>query len=306
MLIAFLKHTIPLNIGKKMKLKILAAITCLFVTGQASAELVSLNDYNNVLFVSDSGRDGAAGTQSDPFKTVQEAILAANQSGDAISISGGEYDITQTGITSAYNNSGLNNAGKDIDFIGVAGETFLKIDGKTAGTRDLQFYSGKGFSKIYGMTFIRDSNFRTTNYMNAFFGTNNTQGEFYNTVFKTINTGGQLGLTYANSGGVNVKVFNSVFDLDVDFSRSYSGQSPNMVIKDSVSNQSFFMNDGSTVYDNVVSKVTFDENYNITSPTDIEAGIYSGKYSWSDVSVPAFIGAISLLGLGFRRKVNKD
>lgn len=287
-----------------MKVKLITAMIASLMAGSASAGLVDLSQYSKVHYVSSTGSDTNTGSKSNPFATVQQAILAAGLTGEAIYVDEGTYDITNTGATT-FGNSGLNNNGKSVDFIGVNGKTILSIDGTATSERDLHFYSGKGFSRIYGMTFLRDSNNRYQNYQNAIFGYGEVKGEFYNTVFKSFNTGA-MGMTYANGGGINVKVFNSVFDLDRDFTTSYSGTTANMVIQDSVSNKAFRLYDGATQFNNVVSNVTFDANYNITSPgvDNSLVGINSGTYSWqaADVSAPWALGLFSFAGLLLARR----
>ena len=128
----------------------------------------------NVIYVATDGNDSSAtGSQNNPYATVNAAINAANN-GDAIYINPGQYDVTNAGSSHGID-SGLNNFGKNVDFIGVSGQTILNIDGRNT-DRDVHFYSGKGFSKIYNMVFIRNSNNRGTNYNNSFFGYGFVQG----------------------------------------------------------------------------------------------------------------------------------
>ena len=153
--------------------KITAIALAVMSITTAHAELVDMSNYTNVFYVSESGSDDSDGSEASPFATVAQAIIAAGDSGDAIYISAGQYDITYTGFDAEYKsgvynrNTGPDNACKDVDFIGEAGETILYIDGADIETRDVYFYSGTGYSNIYGMTFIRDSDGRTSKYFKS-------------------------------------------------------------------------------------------------------------------------------------------
>ena len=303
------------SISKRLLVSLALLSCCVLSTAQST--VIDLSSYNNVYYVSTTGDDTLnTGTAANPFATVDRAISAAASTGDAIFIGGGEFDITNTGANN-FGDSGLNNDGKDVDFIGTPNETVFKIDGTATTSRDLHFYSGKGFSRVYGITFVRDSNNRATNYMNAFFGFGTVQGEFYNSVFKSVNSN-VIGLTYDNTNTLDVSVFNSVFDVEVDFSSSYSGR--NLQLFNSVSNKSFLQSDGNT-YNSVLSNVTFDEDYNITSDASFwqdagvgfdrdgsqaDLGVYGSTYSWAAVQVPSpstlVIVALALFSLSLRSK----
>jgi hypothetical protein len=291
--------------------KIAAIALAVMSATSAYAEMVDMSTYTNVFYVSESGSDDNDGSENSPFETVAQAIIAAGDSGDAIYISAGQYDITYTGFDAEYNsgvynrNTGLNNAGKDVDFIGEAGETILYINGADIETRDVYFYSGTGYSNIYGMTFIRDSDGRAYKYSNAFFSTHEStpvQGAFYNTVFQSLNAE-RVSLVYSNASKAEVSVYNSVFDVDGAFWSSYSGAGDGVLIKDSVTNASFPYGDGSVVFDNALSNVEWGDNYEIEGEST--AGIYSGSYSWvqaSNVNAPVAFSALALFGVAFMRK----
>ena len=291
-----------------MKIKLLTALTAALLTaGAAQAELVDFSQYNNIYHVSTSGSDSNTGTAQDPFATIKQAITIA-QSGDAISIGAGQFDATLTRQSYNYGyyyQTGLNNQNKDIDFIGTAGQTTLYIDGAAAPSRDIHFFSGRGISRIYGLSFIRATTGRGQTYRNAIFG-GEVNVEVYNSVFKSINTN-VISMTYNNNSSSNVLVSNSAFDINgnaTGFSASYSGSGPNVVIKNSASNIDFNYDRGTT-YINNATGVTFDENYNITSG-ETDVGVYSGANAWN-VNAPVALGFLALGGMvfsGSRRKKN--
>lgn len=266
----------------------------------------NLNSYNKVIYVSTTGSDSLGnGSEGNPYATVNKAVEAAASSGDAIYIKPGEYDVTNS--YSFGQNSGLNNFGKNVDFIGVPKETVLYIHGEIATDRDMHFYSGTGFSKIYNMFFIRNSNNRSTNYMNSFFGFGFVQGEIYNSVFKTINCPAPS-LTYNNSGAVSVKVYNSVFDLETNMVNSYTGASNTTQIINSVSDYSFAISDGN-YYSNNLTNASFDSNYNILTSgwqntgtgldpdgSQADLGVYGGLNSWNSFpTVPEASNVLMML-----------
>tara|TARA_R110000796_G_scaffold95788_2_gene201197 strand:- start:375 stop:1295 length:921 start_codon:yes stop_codon:yes gene_type:complete len=275
--------------------------------GSYAASTVDLSIYSTVHYVSTSGDDTNDGSVNTPFATVAHAISTASSTGDAIFASAGEHDVTYTG-PNGFSHTGLNNDGKAVDFIGVPGGTIFKIDGVVDGTRDLHFYSGKGFSKIYNIIFDRHSGNRYVNYSNAVIGYGKVLGEFYNCVFKTFSarqgTTIYNGLVYANKTWLlpNVKFFNSTFTFGLD--RSYSGQNDNVVLKDCVSTHEFHIPDARSggvryydapngvdqlwtvlyadrvvVVDNVVQNAVLDGTYKIAFAAN-DVGVYSGPNSW--------------------------
>ena len=275
--------------------KSLLAISIFFAAFSSQAQLINMDDYNNVIHVSIGGSASGDGSAANPFSTIEQAVAAANQDGDAIKISDGQFTLSGNGLT---------NNGKNVDFYGSSGQTELFIDGTATTARDVFFYSGTGYSKIHGISFLRDSNNRSTNYMNAFFGYGNVKGEFHNTVFKAINYGSS-GLTYWNQGNMtNLKIYNSVFDVEKNFSNSYSGTG--IEIYDSVSNYAFKDPDGFNKYFNSYSNVQMDENYRIINdPQGVYSniGVYSGDGDWAkSVPLTGTIAFLSLGLLGLRRK----
>jgi hypothetical protein len=289
-----------------MNIKLPLLLTSVLLSMTATAGFVNPSNYGTVHYVSVSGDDANAGTQSNPFATITQAVNAA-QSGDAISIAGGDYSLAHHGDGRYDLKTGLDNLGKNIDFFGNAGKTVINIHNAegSVGPRDLHFYSGSGFSRVYDLTFVRDSANRSTNYSNAIFGWS-SKGEFHNTVFKSVNTG-SIGMTYDNNYNIAVKVFNSVFDIDnnTSFAPSYTGASANTVIENSASNIAFHTSDGNT-YRNNASSVTFDESYHIVSPqgANESAGVYGGQNAWavSDVSAPFALGMFALAGFGVAQR----
>lgn len=277
--------------------KTLLAMSLIIAGFAANASVINMADYNNVIYVSADGSDSGDGSAENPFATIEKAVDVAGVDGDAIKISGGRFTLSGNGLT---------NDGKNVDFYGSNGETELFIDGSATTARDVFFYSGQGYSEIHGISFLRDSNNRSTNYMNAFFGYGNVKGEFHNTVFKAINHGA-IGLTYWNHGNMtNLSIYNSVFDVEHDFVSSYSGSG--IKIYDSVSNHAFKQPDGLNQYINSYSDVEMDENYRIVNDPDgtyANIGVYSGDGNWATsvpVSSSIAILSLGLLGLSRRKK----
>ena len=287
-----------------MKQVIILFIFSILFLSSAWAASYNLNSYNRVIYVSTAGSDALGnGTESNPYATVYKAVDMASASGDAIYIKPGTYDVTNAG-TSYGIDSGLNNKNKNVDFMGVSNETILYIHGENCSDRDIHFYSGKGFSKIYNMIFVRDSNNRGANYSDSFFGYGAVKGEIYNSVFKTLRCPSPS-MTYNNSGPVEVKVYNSVFDLATNMVGSYSGANNAMQTINCVTNFSF-ANDAN-YYSNNLQNALFDANYNILSSgwqntgigldadgTQANIGIYGGLNSWSQ-PVPEASNIILLL-----------
>lgn len=268
-------------------------LLCILFFPYLWAASYNLSSYNRVIYVSTTGSDALGdGSEGNPYATVYKAIDMASSSGDAIYIKPGTYDVTNSG-TSYGIDSGLNNKGKNIDFMGVSNQTILYIHGENTSDRDIHFYSGKGFSKIYNMIFIRDSNNRSTNYNDSFFGYGAVQGEIYNSVFKTIRCPSPS-MTYNNAGPVQVKVYNSVFHLETNMVNSYSGANNAMQTINCVNNYQFASD--ANYYSNNLQNAIFDANYNILSSgwqntgvgfdvdgTQADLGVYGGLNSWSVV-----------------------
>jgi hypothetical protein len=238
---------------------------------------VDLSKYTKVLYVSTSGNDASGtGAISSPFKTVQKAVQTASN-GYAVFVQEGSYDVTNGDLEYEGDMSGLNNLGKNIDFVGVPGKTILQIKGETVNNRDVHAYSGLGFSNIYNMIFEYNAGDRSSSYANALFGYNRVYGNIYNSVFVILGKY-QPTLTYGNNYNTVVDCFNCVISTPFNFASSYTGESSSLIFTDTVITKQFAP--GPSLKTNVLQNATVDSTFHLLNSTRADVGVYSGAYSW--------------------------
>ncbi|MDA8743580.1 hypothetical protein N9N28_03000 [Rubripirellula amarantea] len=283
--------------------RILSVLLPFTFATELCAELVDLSGYNNVHYVDATAGGSNANTHSSVF-----AAVTAAASGDAVFVREGRFDVTSYGSSGVFGTgTGLNNLGKNVDFIGVPGRSILTIDGAAVSTRDVYMYSGEGLSHVYGLTIERDSAGRTSNFSNAIFANGAVQGRFFNTVFRSTNSP-STALTYDNGNLADIVVRNSVFDLDSDLVQPFTGQ--NAAVYNSAFSNS--ITDSRNTFANNLTDASFDSDYNILGDSSLwidggtgfdrdgsaaDIGVYGGPQSWSAVAVPETT-SFSLVAIG--------
>ncbi len=256
--------------------------------------------FNNIYYVdSTKGLDTNDGSLSSPFATVNYAVSKCATDGDAIFAKAGTHDVTR--IAGAYDSGGLWDDNKAISFIGEKGKTVFLCDGTKHSNRDTHCIMFKNAgTRVYQIIFDFNTGSRTLNYETSIcYAGANVRGEVHNCVIR-YNTNVSPSLMYGNSTSATIKFVNCVFDVQKNFTSSYSGIG-STTLENCVTNFTFY-SEGTRV--NVYNKCTFDSKYHITNFDEIIQGIgvYSGLYGWL---VNKFLFQSNLKGYSFEEVERK-
>ncbi|WP_144787024.1 discoidin domain-containing protein [Lysinibacillus fusiformis] len=235
--------------------------------------------FNNIYYVdSIIGSDTNNGSKSSPFATVNYAVSKCATTGDAIFALAGTHDVTR--IAGTNDSGGLWDDNKAIAFIGEKGKTTFLCDGRKHSGRDTHciMFKNEG-TRAYQIIFdFHTGNSRTLNYETSIcYAGASVKGEVHNCVIR-YNTNVSPSLMYGNSTSATIKFVNCVFDVQKNFTSSYSGIG-STTLENCVTNFAFYA-EGTRI--NVYNQCTFDSKYQITNYDEIIQGIgvYSGLYGW--------------------------
>lgn len=235
--------------------------------------------FNNIFYVdSTNGLDTNDGSKSSPFATVNYAVSKCATAGDAIYALAGTHDVTR--IAGTYDSGGLWDDNKAISFIGKKGKTIFLCDGRKHSGRDTHciMFKNEG-TRAYQIIFDFHTGNRTLNYETSicYGGGASVRGEVHNCVIK-YNTNVAPSLMYGNSTSSTIKFVNCVFDVQKNFTSSYSGIG-STTLENCITNFTFYA-EGTRV--NVYNQCSFDSKYHISNHNEINlgVGVYSGLYRW--------------------------
>jgi len=235
--------------------------------------------FNNIYYVdSIKGSDTNNGSLSSPFATVNYAVSKCATTGDAVFAKAGTHDVTR--IAGTYDSGGLWDDNKAISFIGERGKTIFSCDGRKHSGRDTHciMFKNEG-TRAYQIIFdFHTGNGRTLNYETSIcYAGASVKGEVHNCVIR-YNTNVSPSLMYGNSTSATIKFVNCVFDVQKNFTSSYSGIG-STTLENCVTNFTFY-EEGTRL--NVYNKCSFDSKYHISNYNEVNLGIgvYSGLYRW--------------------------
>lgn len=221
------------------------------------------------------------GSLSSPFATVNYAVSKCTD-GDAIFAKAGTHDVTR--IAGAYDSGGLWDDNKAISFIGEKGKTIFLCDGTKHSGRDTHciMFRNAG-TRAYQIIFDFNTGNRTLNYETSIcYAGSNVSGEVHNCVIR-YSKNVSPSLMYGNSTSATIKFVNCVFDVQKNFTSSYSGIG-STTLENCATNFTFF-SEATRV--NIYNQCTFDSKYHITNFNEValNIGVYTNDYHWNFSSI---------------------
>ncbi|WP_333880072.1 discoidin domain-containing protein [Lysinibacillus capsici] len=239
--------------------------------------------FNNIYYVdSTKGLDTNDGSLSSPFATVNYAVTKCATDGDAIFAKAGTHDVTR--IAGTYDSGGLWDDNKAISFIGEKGKTIFLCDGTKHSGRDTHCIMFKNAgTRAYQIIFDFNTGNRTLNYETSIcYAGSNVSGEVHNCVIR-YSKNVSPSLMYGNSTSATIKFVNCVFDVQKNFTSSYSGIG-STTLENCATNFTFF-SEATRV--NIYNQCTFDSKYHITNFNEValNIGVYANTYRWNFSSI---------------------